>query len=58
MKNNNQIEVDCEVCGGKVKKNTWAKHVKTENIGKKLKEEAVIQKLGGIWRGQRAGRSA
>ena len=26
----NQIEMDCEVCGGKVKKNKWARHVKRE----------------------------
>lgn len=26
----NQIVMDCEVCGCKVKKRKWAKHVKTE----------------------------
>ena len=25
----NQLEVDCAVCGCKVKKNKWARHVRT-----------------------------
>ena len=45
----NRIEVDREVCGCQVKKNTWARHVKTEKLGKELRGEAVMDKLVGIW---------
>ena len=31
------MEVDCAVCGCKVTRNKWARHVETENIGKQLR---------------------
>ena len=43
----NQIEVDCEVCECKVKKNKWARHVKTEKHRKGVEGEAVMDKMVG-----------
>ena len=37
----NQIEVDCAVCGCKVKKNKWARHVRSE------KHRKVVERGGG-----------
>ena len=43
----NQIEVDCEVCEGKVKKNKWARHVKTEKHRKGVERGGGDGKVGG-----------
>ena len=43
------------MCGCKVKKNKWVRHVKTEKHRKGV--EGVMEKLMGIWWGQRVGRS-
>ena len=37
----NQIELDCAVCGCKVKKNKWARHVRSE------KHRKVVERGGG-----------
>ena len=43
----NQIEVDCEVCESKVKKNKWARHVKTEKHRKGVEGGGGDGKVGG-----------
>ena len=43
----NQIEVDCEVCECKVKKNKWARHVKTEKHRKGVERGGGDGKVGG-----------
>ena len=43
----NQIEVDCEVCGCKVMKNKWERHVKTEKHRKGVDGGGDDGKVGG-----------
>ena len=43
----NQMEVDCEVCECKVKKNKWARHVKTEKHRKGVERGGGDGKVGG-----------
>lgn len=43
--------------GGKVKKNTWARYVKTEKHRNELVGEAVMKKLVGIWWGAKGGQN-
>ena len=43
----NQIEVDCAVCGCKVTRNKWARHVRSEKHRKAVEGEAVMDKMVG-----------
>ena len=43
------------MCGGKVKKNTWAKHVKTEKHRKKIEGGGGDTKIGGDMAGAEGG---
>ena len=52
-----KIEVDCEVCGCKVKKNTWARHVKAEKHRKGVEEGSGDGKIGGDMVGGKGGQN-
>ena len=43
--------------GCKVKKDKWARHVKTEKHRKEVEGEAVMEKLVVTWWGERVGRT-
>ena len=53
----NQIEVDCEVCGCRVRKNKWARHVKTEKHRKGVDGGDGDGKVGGDMVGAKGGQN-